>query len=140
ADSPMRRASLIKNQGVNAKRRYFYPCWDWKKDKLLEELVRQLSVQILLRPPTAEESREYAELTRSYVTKLGKRKAIQKLIQTFILSTEFVYRQEFGAGEPDAARWVESAVAADLAVRGDSRRGTRQIGDALAALAADAPR
>lgn len=43
-------------------------------------------------------------------------------------------------GEPDAARWVESAVAADLAVRGDSRRGTRQIGDALAALAADAPR
>lgn len=38
ADSPMRRASLIKNQGVNAKRMYFYPCWDWKKDDLLREL------------------------------------------------------------------------------------------------------
>ena len=71
-------------------------------DTLLEELVRQLSVQILQRPPTAEESREYATVARSYVSKLGKRKAIQKLIQTFILSTEFVYRQEFGAGEPDA--------------------------------------
>lgn len=40
ADSPMRRASLIKNQGVNARRRYFYPCWDWKKDRLVDELVR----------------------------------------------------------------------------------------------------
>lgn len=40
ADSPMRRASLIKNQGVNARRRYFYPCWDWKKEQLLAELVR----------------------------------------------------------------------------------------------------
>lgn len=39
ADSPMRRASLIKNQGVNAKRMYFYPCWDWKKDRLLAELA-----------------------------------------------------------------------------------------------------
>jgi len=38
ADSPMRRASLIKNQGVNAKRMYFYPCWDWKKEDLLREL------------------------------------------------------------------------------------------------------
>lgn len=40
ADSPMRRASLIKNQGVNAKRRYFYPCWDWKKERLLAELIK----------------------------------------------------------------------------------------------------
>lgn len=38
ADSPMRRASLMKSQGVNANRRYFYPCWDWKKDDLLREL------------------------------------------------------------------------------------------------------
>ena len=41
ADSPMRRASLIKNQGVNPKRRYFYPCWDWNKERLLAELVRE---------------------------------------------------------------------------------------------------
>lgn len=25
---------------MNAKRRYFYPCWDWKKERLLEELGR----------------------------------------------------------------------------------------------------
>lgn len=40
ADSPMRRASLIKNQGINVNRRYFYPCWDWKKEQLLEGLTR----------------------------------------------------------------------------------------------------
>jgi len=39
ADSPMRRASLIKNRGVNANRRYFYPVWDWNKERLLAELV-----------------------------------------------------------------------------------------------------
>lgn len=36
-------------------------------------------------------------------------------------------------GEPEAAGWVEAAVAADLASRGDSVRSTAQIGDALAA-------
>ena len=35
------------------------------------------------------------------MAKLGNRKAIQKLIQTLILSSEFAYRQEYGAGEPD---------------------------------------
>lgn len=40
ADSPMRRAALMKNQGVNAKDRYFYPCWDWNKERLVTELKR----------------------------------------------------------------------------------------------------
>jgi 3-isopropylmalate dehydrogenase len=36
-------------------------------------------------------------------------------------------------GEADAAAWVEAAVAADLASRGESVRSTSEIGDALAA-------
>ncbi|MDP2369325.1 phosphoadenosine phosphosulfate reductase [Rhodoferax sp.] len=40
ADSPMRRAALMKNGGVNANRRQFYPCWDWNKAKLLVELEK----------------------------------------------------------------------------------------------------
>ena len=41
-------------------------------------------------------------LTKIYTCqKLGNLKAIQKLIQTLILSSEFVYRQEFGSGEAD---------------------------------------
>jgi hypothetical protein len=67
----------------------------------LAKLAGQLSVLILEREPAPEESAEYVALTQSYVEKLGRRKAVQKLIQTFLLSTEFAYRNELGAGEPD---------------------------------------
>jgi hypothetical protein len=70
-------------------------------EELIARLVGQLSTLILERDPTPEEAIEYLALTRSYVDKLGRRKAIQKLIQTFILSSEFAYRNEFGVGEPD---------------------------------------
>ncbi|QTN32075.1 DUF1588 domain-containing protein [Akkermansiaceae bacterium] len=69
--------------------------------ELLSQLVQQLSVLILEREPTSQEIAEYVQLTSSYMGKLGRRKAVQKLIQTFLLTTEFAYRNEFGAGEPD---------------------------------------
>ncbi|MEX2216923.1 MAG: DUF1588 domain-containing protein [Phycisphaeraceae bacterium] len=71
-------------------------------DPLLSELVDQLFVQILERSPETLEAEEYLALARSYVNSLGRLKAIQKLIQTLILSSEFAYRQEFGTGEADA--------------------------------------
>ena len=70
-------------------------------DKLLSDLVSQLCVQILERSPDAAETTEYLGIAKAYVAKLGKLKAIQKLIQTFILSSEFAYRQEFGTGPAD---------------------------------------
>ncbi len=70
-------------------------------DKLLTDIIGQLSVQILERSPTSSEVDEYLEISKSYIAKLGRRKAIQKLIQTFILTTEFAYRQEFGTGQAD---------------------------------------
>ncbi len=70
-------------------------------DKLLRDLIDQLFVQILERKPTSTEADEHLTLLQSYIGKLGKIKAIQKLIQTFILSSEFSYRQEFGHGTPD---------------------------------------
>jgi hypothetical protein len=70
-------------------------------DELLAGLVGQLSRLILERAPTAAETGEYVVLAKSYVEKLGRRKAVQKLIQTFLLSSEFAYRNEFGAGPPD---------------------------------------
>lgn len=70
-------------------------------DQLLNDLVDQLSLLILERRPDAIEAEDYVSLAKTYIDKLGKRKAIQKLIQTFMLSGEFAYRQEFGTGEPD---------------------------------------
>lgn len=70
-------------------------------DQLLGELMDQLGVRILERPLESNEKAEYVALAKSYIEKLGKLKAIQKIIQTFILTTEFSYRNEFGSGTPD---------------------------------------
>jgi mono/diheme cytochrome c family protein len=70
-------------------------------DKLLSELIDLLFAQILERSSDAAEADEYLALSKSYVKKLGNRKAIQKLIQTLVLTSEFVYRQEFGTGDAD---------------------------------------
>jgi len=72
------------------------------KDSLVNALVDQLFVQILERKASEKEAAEYLELSKSYMAKLGKLKGIQKLIQTLILSTEFVYRQEYGVGKADS--------------------------------------
>lgn len=39
---------------------------------------------------------------KAYIQQLGNEQAFSKLIQTFILRTDFVYRSEFGAGQADA--------------------------------------
>lgn len=70
-------------------------------DQLLSSLVDQLFILILERSPSSAEADDFLNLSKSYVAKLGKLKAIQKLIQTFILSSEFSYRQELGQSTPD---------------------------------------
>ena len=64
-------------------------------------LVEQLFTKLIERAPTSQEKTESAALTKSYLQKLGTEKTIEKLIQTLILRTDFVYRQEFGEGTAD---------------------------------------
>ena len=70
-------------------------------DETLSALVDQLFVKILERSPTPAELAEYLALTKAYLPQLGNAKTIERLLQTLILRTDFVYRQEFGAGEAD---------------------------------------
>ncbi|MFK7852326.1 MAG: DUF1588 domain-containing protein [Akkermansiaceae bacterium] len=70
-------------------------------DDIFLQLIHELSTLMLERPPTADEAADYLGLIKSYTNKLGRRKAVQKLTQTFLLSSEFAYRSEFGVGEPD---------------------------------------
>lgn len=71
-------------------------------DEAFGKLVEQLFSKIIERAPSAQEQAEYVSLTKSYAQKIGNEKAIDKLIQTLILRTDFVYRQEFGEGAADA--------------------------------------
>lgn len=69
--------------------------------ELVAKLIEELFAKIYERKPTAKEIAKYQALTGNYLTSLGNLKGVQKLIQTLILQSEFVYRNEFGSGEPD---------------------------------------
>ncbi len=70
-------------------------------DEQIGQLVDQLFNKIIERSPDSQEFAEYSALVKSYVEKTGGAAAIEKLIQTLILRTDYVYRQEFGEGETD---------------------------------------
>jgi hypothetical protein len=70
-------------------------------DELYAELIEELFVHFLERRPAVDEAEEYLNLIKGYSAKLGRRKSVQKLIQTLLLTSEFAYRSEFGVGEPD---------------------------------------
>lgn len=70
-------------------------------DERLSELIDQVFVKVLERSPDPSEADAYRAVLKGYIDKLGSRMAIQKFIQTVILTSEFAYRSEFGAGEPD---------------------------------------
>jgi hypothetical protein len=38
ADSPNRRASIVRYGAINHKRQTFFPIWDWNKERLIAEL------------------------------------------------------------------------------------------------------
>jgi hypothetical protein len=70
-------------------------------NRLLGDLVTELFAKLYQRKPTAEESRENIALCRTFMKSLGNQQAIAKLIESLILSSEVVYRSEFGQGPAD---------------------------------------
>ena len=70
-------------------------------DRLVGDLVTELFATIHERKPTAEESREKCALCRTFMQSLGNQQAIAKLIESLVLSSEVVYRSEFGHGPAD---------------------------------------
>ena len=63
--------------------------------------IMELYSQIFERNPTDSELTENIEQFKLYASKLDRQKAIAKLVESHVLSTEFAYRNEFGEGEPD---------------------------------------
>ena len=70
-------------------------------DETIGQLVDQLFTKIIERAPSTQEKSEYVALTKSYFQKIGGEDSIAKLIQTLLLRTDFVYRNEFGEGNAD---------------------------------------
>ena len=70
-------------------------------DALLGDLVVELYARVFEREPTTEELQDNKEMSRSCMTRLSTQDAIAKLVESLLLSSELVYRNEFGTGEPD---------------------------------------
>lgn len=70
---------------------------DLRVQRLIEELYRK----VFERKPSGKELAETKEQFERYLNKLDRQRAIAKLIESLILSTEFAYRHEYGQGEPD---------------------------------------
>ena len=67
-------------------------------ESLIGDLVAELFARIYEREPTEQETQENIALTKTYMKTLGNQAAIAKLIETLVLSSELVYRHEFGQG------------------------------------------
>ncbi len=70
-------------------------------EKQIGDLVDELFAKIYERGPREQEARENIALTKTYLQTLGSQQAMAKLIETLILSSELVYRSEFGQGSVD---------------------------------------
>lgn len=69
-----------------------------------EEIVAAIQSQfgrVLGRTADATEIREYLELTRSAIDLGGNTEGLRQMLVSVLLESEFLYRLEFGSGEPD---------------------------------------
>ncbi|MFT5906055.1 MAG: hypothetical protein ACI9E1_001660 [Cryomorphaceae bacterium] len=74
---------------------------DILNDKLLGDLVSQSFQKIIEREPTDGELTSYKSLALDYLKQQGNHQGFRKLLQTMMLRSDFVYRQEFGHGAAD---------------------------------------
>ena len=71
------------------------------ENHLIMQVIIELYQQIHERAPTPAEIADNTAQFKLHAAKLDRQKAIGKLIESLLLSTEFAYRTEFGQGNPD---------------------------------------
>lgn len=69
-------------------------------DELIDAIQTQFDC-VLRRPATDEELSEYLTLTREAINLAGHTDGLKQMLVAVLLESEFLYRLEFGAGEPD---------------------------------------
>lgn len=71
-------------------------------EELDAAIVTQFDL-VLQRPPTTSELNEYRTLARDAIELGGPTAGLQQVLTAVLLESEFLYRYEFGGGEPDEA-------------------------------------
>lgn len=70
-------------------------------DKELSAAIQQQFDCVLQRQPSQEELNKYLSLTREAIKLSGNTEGLKQMLVAVLLESEFLYRLEFGAGEPD---------------------------------------
>ncbi len=69
-------------------------------DQLRAAITKQFEL-VLRRPLTDGEMAKYFPLTQEAIKAAGNSEGLRQMLKTVLLESEFLYRLEFGAGEPD---------------------------------------
>jgi hypothetical protein len=70
-------------------------------DVEIQAAIQRQFENVLRRPPTTTEERKYLDLTRTAIRLAGNTEGLRQMLVAVLLESEFLYRQEWGAGEPD---------------------------------------
>ena len=70
-------------------------------DKEMTDAIQTQFDRVLRRAPTDEELKKYLDLTRSTTAIGGNTEGVQKMLESVLLESEFLYRLEFGTGSAD---------------------------------------
>ena len=102
------------------------------------ELIAAIQAQfdcVLRRPATADEIERYLPLLRESIRLAGNAEGLRQMLVAVLLESEFVYRYEFGVGEPDAwgrRRTTPATAAQAIAYALGDRGPDEQLRDAAA--------
>ena len=69
-------------------------------DQVRAAITKQFNL-VLRRPPTDGEMTKYFSLTQLAMKAAGNSEGLRQMLKTVLLESEFLYRLEFGAGQPD---------------------------------------
>jgi hypothetical protein len=67
----------------------------------MKAAIRRQFQNVLRRPPSEAEMARYLDLTREAIGAAGNSEGLRQMLIVVLLESEFLYRMEFGAGEPD---------------------------------------
>lgn len=70
-------------------------------DAEIQDAIQCQFRNVLQRDATTEELQKYLALTREAIELAGNTAGLRQMLVTVLLESEFLYRLEFGAGEPD---------------------------------------
>lgn len=69
-------------------------------DEMLGAINKQFAL-VLRRAPTEIEASKYLDLTKSAIELAGNSEGLRQMLKSVLLESEFLYRQEWGAGQAD---------------------------------------